>query len=173
MADPITRYASELDLEHYGLGERSLESLEFPPDAVTAALDAASRVADDYIGNQYDLPLMAVGTSMRMYISWIAAYILLTTNGVATEGGQLDPFRQRYEDAIKWLVRVQNGMRPEGVVGSDSPGVDPGDGGGTGGQSPSARPRIISGSSRGFSSRGETPGAVNDLGGGRGGFVGD
>ena len=154
---PITRYVEVEDLVSYGLNEAALAGID--PVVIDDALDAASKVAADYFGAQYTLPLESVGDSTKMYVSYIAAWILMSAVGFAPESGNDALIRTRYEDAMSWLNKVRSGMAPEGVAGAPGPP-------GSGGQSPFARPLVISSSQRGFSSRGDPSRSG-------GGFVGD
>jgi phage gp36-like protein len=173
---PITQYADEADLENYGLGDRTLEDID-APEAVQAALEAASRVADGYLTNRYGspftLPLTAISLDLTMYVSWIAAYILMGSIGYSPEAGQDNQFERKYKDAIAWLKGVQAGdISPPDIEGSPPEESGP---------AASSGPVVVSGSSRGWSSRGggggNGPVAVYDLpfrrDGGGGGFVGD
>jgi phage gp36-like protein len=166
----ITQYADEAALENYGIGDKTLEDIDAGPTPVAAALEAASRLADGYLsdgdGYPYTLPLTAISVDLTMNVAWIAAYILMGSIGYSPEAGQDNIFKQRYDDAIKWLTRVRAGdVTPGGVVGTP---VDPG-------VAVVGRASVISGTSRGFSSRGEggIPVVVFDLPYVRGGFVGD
>jgi phage gp36-like protein len=161
---PIVDYATKTDLQRYGLGEQIVADPAY--DAlIDAALDAAARVADKKLANQYTLPLTAISTDLTMYVSWIAAYVVMSSIGYSPEAGQDNIYRQRYLDALKWLDEVADGEAPVGIEGS--PDLPQGSVGSL------IRASVISGSSRGFSTRGDPPGAVFDLNGGRGGFVGD
>lgn len=167
---PITVYADEADFENYGVGPSLLEDQEITATMVAQSLEAASRVFDGYLsdasGFPFTLPLLTVGTDVRMYASWVAAYLLLSSVGYAPENGADAVYRQRYEDALKWLAKVAAGdVTLHGTTGTDPgpPTV----------AMASRRPAVISGTSRGFSSRGLDNGVVFDLNGPPGGFVGD
>jgi len=164
---PITVYATEDDLRTWGVNESALEGVD--PVDIATALQKASDIAAGYLESQYVLPLEAVGGDLNMYTTWIAAYLLMTSIGYAPDMGQDNQFKQRYDEAIKWLTKVKGGMASAGTVGASTSG--PGSG-----QAAGARPLVISSSQRGYSSRGDTgtPVVLHDLViGGRGGFVGD
>jgi phage gp36-like protein len=164
----LTKYATEAKFEELGVGPTLLEDQSITEDAVDSNLVAASRTADGYLsveGFPYTLPLLQVGADLEMRICWIAAWTLLSSVGYAPENGADNLYRQRYEDALKWLEGVRDGnITSVDTIGTTPGPADP--------ATLSGRPTVISGSSRGFSSRGES-GAVFDLNGPRGGFVGD
>jgi phage gp36-like protein len=165
VAAPITRYATEADLALYAINEEALRGID--PAQIDAALEAASREADDPLSAQYALPLMAIGTSLRVNVARIAAHILFSTIGYNPQAGADELIKSNAADARKWLGQVRGGMTAVGVQGSLVSG--------TGGQSPLARPMIVSSTSRGFTERGD--GAVSGSGckgtGFGGGFVND
>lgn len=171
----VTQYAERKDLENLGLGETELDGEEVDSDAVDSALESASRVADGYltspIGFPLTLPVTTVGSDLRMYVAWIAAYIYKSAQGYSPEAGQDNIYRDRYDDAIKWLTKISSGdITLVGTIGTD-PGPPVG-------SQIALRPVVISGTTRGFSSRGMTediPRVMkNDLTPGTpGGFVGD
>jgi phage gp36-like protein len=168
---PITtsQYADEAEFEEFGVGPTLLEDQSITTDMVTTNLVAASRMADGYLsdgdGYPYTLPLIQVGLDLKMRVAWIAAWTLLSSVGFAPENGADNVYRQRYEDALKWL----EGLRDGDITSVDTIGTTPGP---ADVAAQARRPTVISGSSRGFSSRGES-GAIFDLNGPRGGFVGD
>jgi phage gp36-like protein len=165
-----TLYADEADLEELGVGPTLLEDQSITADAVAKNLLAASRTADGYLDNgtgyPYTLPLVQVGVDLKLRVAWIAAWTLVSSAGFAPEEGADNVYRQRYEDAIKWLEGVRDGD----IISVDTIGTTPGP--------PTAaaaarRPVVISGSSRGFSTRGEGDLTTFDLTHPRGGFQGD
>ena len=167
---PVTIYATEADFENFGVGPTLLEDQGITPEMVSRDLEAASRVADGYLSNRdgypFTLPLLAVGTDVAMYVSWIAAYLLLSSVGYAPENGADNIYDSRYKDAIKWFEGVRDGdISLHGTVGTTPAPPDVNEA--------ARRPVVISGTSRGFSSRGDGNGVIFDLNGPRGGFVGD
>lgn len=167
---PIYQYATEADFEEHGVGPTLLEDPTITETMVTANLLAASRVMDGYFsdgdGFPFTLPLLAIGDEVRMYCSWIAAYLLVSSAGYAPENGADLVYRQRYEDALKWLTKVAAGdVTLNGTEGTTPVPADV--------ATAARRPVVISGTSRGFSSRGDGDLAVFDLTRPRGGFVGD
>lgn len=148
----MAAYATTADLNLYALSEEALRGID--PEKITAALEAASRLADGYFASQYTLPLKTYGVDLTMAVASIAAWILLSTAGVNPEGHD-QVYAERNASAVRWLESVmRGGVRPSGMTGSGTNEV----GGQTG------RPNVISASPRGFSSRGNGSG---------GGFVVD
>ena len=99
-------------------------------------------------------------------VSWMAAYTIMSSTGYAPDAGQDNQFEKRDALARKWLHDVRHGMKPPGIQGNATAG--PGSG-----QAAGARPFGVSGSQRGYSSRGTETNIVHDLARTRGGFVGD
>lgn len=165
----VYTYATEADLENYSLGETLLEDAKASPEQVATAIMSASRTADGFLGSQYTLPLQGpVPVDLAMHVAWLAGYYLLSTIGFAPEEGSDSVYEKKHDLAMAWLLKVSEGrVTPPGIVGSGSTTPD------GSGQAVGAHPVVISGSSRGFSSRGDPVGGVYDLGPGRGGFVGD
>ena len=92
------------------------------PEAVTAALDAASAEIDTYLGTRYTVPLTTVPPYIRQICVDITVYRLALDVGPRTE-----EMRLRYQDAIEYLKSISAGSM-------DLPITDGGGGGGTGGQ---------------------------------------
>ncbi len=108
-----------------------LTSLSIPSGALTgisaadqlAALAAASRVADGYLGPRFHLPLTQWGEDLRQVICDIAAYRLMKRRGFSPESGDAEQLRDSYEDAVRWLEQVSKGMvTPNNVIDSDASG---------------------------------------------------
>jgi len=155
MADPLSRYGSISDLQTLGVRAEALA--KFTPAEKNKALDDASRTMDSYFRKQFTLPLVAVGGDVARFCAIIAAYDLVSGRGLNPEGND-ENLRLRYLDALKWLEMVAAGKVLPDVTDS-SPGAEPG-------QASIGGPRVISSSSRGYSSRGDTSGGC------RGPFVG-
>lgn len=78
------------------------------PDAmVDGALNAASEYADNHMRGRFSLPLLEWDQSIRMNVSYIAAYNLITQRGMNPEAGADITFRMRYEDACKYFEGIQ------------------------------------------------------------------
>jgi hypothetical protein len=75
------------------------------PDIV-AALSFASRFADGYLVNTYNLPLLAWSDDLRMMVAKMARWELLGKRGM-----HADQTMQSYEpkEALEWLVKVARG----------------------------------------------------------------
>jgi phage gp36-like protein len=167
---PIYEYATVADLGRYGINEDALSDID-PADKLDAIV-AASREADNYLADQYTLPLSAAGIVLTQKVAIIAAYNLLAVRGYNPELGGDATLEARKNDAIKWLSDVAAGRIVAGVTDS-STGSTPSAG------AASSRPRVISSSSRGYSSRGLVGETVawdsfsGPRGDGGGGFTGD
>jgi phage gp36-like protein len=159
----VPLYAEHADLLTYGLG-KGTEDEEIDADEITKALKGAADIADGYLGasgSPFTLPLTSWGDDLRVHVSWIAAFLLMSANGYNPEAGQNDLIESRYRMALEWLEKVSAGdITPGGVVDSTPPDT-----------TSQATVRVTSSSSRGFSSRGDSPGVP--FVGSRGGFVGD
>lgn len=109
-------YADATDLERYGLPPDALEEID--SDTKTAALEAASKVADGYLGSAFVLPITAHGEDLTRAVVAIAVYDLMTRRGYNPDGTDSN-IRLRYEDAIRWLDRVAAGrLTPADIVDS-------------------------------------------------------
>lgn len=161
----IERYATTEDLLVYGLPEAALEDVDVA--VIERALHGASDTAKFYIRGQYTLPLQTINEALIEKTSWLAAYSIMNHRGYAPDAGSDNVFEKRYNAAIAWFKDIAAGRGDPGFSGSAGPD------GGTTGQAAGARPFGISGSSRGYSSRGEGSNVVHDLVRTRGGFVGD
>ena len=87
--------------------------------AIVDALSNASSEADSYISRRYPTPVQAVPTIVRSHVINIACHQLASTHDRMTE-----IIRQRYEDALRWLLHLSKGL-------VDLPGGDDGTGTGT------------------------------------------
>jgi phage gp36-like protein len=172
--DPVYVYATEADLDTFGLFKLS-ENDDIDPEEIPKAIETASDVANGYLsdgdGFPFTLPLYApVPKSLTLYVSWIAAYLLMSTVGGSPESGGVDPYEDRYNKAIKWLAGVKAGD----ITLGDAEDSTPPDA-----VAASAIPFVISSTSRGYSDRGVAfgngPDVIFDLPrrNGGGGFVGD
>ena len=104
----MTRYATTTDLTRLGLPSTALSGVATA--AQEDALDAASALADGYIGSRFGLPLSAWGDALRGVVCRLAAYDLMVTRGYAPEAGRDDQLRYRYEDSMRWLRDVAGGV---------------------------------------------------------------
>lgn len=168
----VTVYATEADLKKFGWAGVSNDE-DIDGEMITDALAGASSMAAGYLddGNGYPLtlPLMApVPQALTIRVAWIAAYMLMTDIGYSPQPGQPDILRDRYEDAVRWLEKVAAGSLGMGEVVDSTPPDAP---------AASTGPLVISGTSRGYSSRGmgseRGPLILFDLPRTRGGFEGD
>ncbi len=84
------------------------------------ALQGATDEIDSYLSNRYQMPLLEVPPVLRDKCCDIAMYRMAVSGDVLT-----DDRRDRYKDAINWLVLVAKGTVDLGL-----PQVDVGKGGG-------------------------------------------
>lgn len=79
---------------------------------VRNALDSASEEIDSYVGVKYDLPLSTKLTTevLKRISADIAMYRMSVTSHSLTEEKRI-----RYEDAIKWLVKLSMGQATLGA----------------------------------------------------------
>lgn len=122
-----TRYAEPADLTRLSLPASALTGIATADQE--AALNAASDVADSYLGQRFELPLTAWEDDLKRAVCNIAAYDLMSRRGYAPRGADTaaeDNIRLRYKDAIAWLERVAAGkVNPVGVVDA-KPETSPG-----------------------------------------------
>jgi phage gp36-like protein len=142
MPGPITQYASIADLEDVGISKAALRAIE--PEKKTAALVKASGLMDEVFRARYVLPFTQVGASVAIRCAHIAAYLLMTGRGFNPEQDSDRLIRLNYEDAQIWLANVRN-MKVTLDVTDSSPSPVEG--------KPTARARMVSSSSRGWSTR--------------------
>jgi phage gp36-like protein len=143
--DPI--YAEQSDLSAFGINPNALKNTD--PTAIGKALASASRKIDSYLPSKFTLPLVAWDDNIKEATCVIAAYTAMSARGFNPESGSDKNIRDRYLDQIRWLERVASGSVTPRVTDSAS-GSAPG--------RPSARPRMVSSSQRGWSSRGDSNG---------------
>lgn len=117
MSDPV--YATRADLAQK-VPAGALAGIS--ADAQDAALAAASRVADDsFRAGGWTLPLTAWSDSLTNNVCYITAYDLLYSKGAAATANALF-YRQRYDDAIRWLAKIEKGFEPAGIEDSSEEG---------------------------------------------------
>jgi phage gp36-like protein len=76
------------------------------------ACDDASEEADSYMRGRYTLPLLAWGTDVTRYTSWIACYLLCQLIGFAPQAGSDRLIVERYYQAVGWPDRAGTGWFP-------------------------------------------------------------
>jgi len=138
----VTSYCTLPQLYAWGIRAEALAV--FTPEQKDGAIEAASRKIDSYLENRWTLPLVAVGTDLGRCCAIITAYDLLSSKGLAPEGGSDQNIRLRYKDELAWLELVAKGTVTPDL--EDSAGDD------AGGEI--MAPRVKSATSRGYSVRG-------------------
>jgi phage gp36-like protein len=84
--------------------------------ALTKALSKASSEIDSYLGVRYNVPLTTVPEIIKGYTIDIAIY--KCSSGPAA--GLTEEKRQRYDDAIKWLINLSKGVTSLGLEETDA-----------------------------------------------------
>lgn len=72
----------------------------------------ASEEADSYMRGRYTLPLLAWGSDVTRYTSWIACYLLAQLIGFAPQAGSDKLIVERYYSAVGWPDRAGTGWFP-------------------------------------------------------------
>lgn len=72
----------------------------------------ASEEADSYLRGRYSLPMLAVGSDVTRYTSWIACYLLCQLIGFAPQTGSDKLIVERYYQAVGWPDRAGTGWFP-------------------------------------------------------------
>lgn len=119
-------YATQADFASLGLPAKATAGV--PSSDIDAALEAASRTVDSYIGSRYDLPLLTWDLSVTMATCKVAAYELLSRRGFSAASADSENVVKRYEQAIAWCRDVARGLALPGVTTTtdqSKPPVDP------------------------------------------------
>jgi phage gp36-like protein len=113
----MASYATPTDLASYAINPTAFAGISTASQQ--AQLDAASTVAEGYLSDQYHLPIVApYPIDLKMAVCSIAAFFLMTFRGYQP-GGADEMIRMRYDDAIKWLSGIAQGMiSPGGIIDS-------------------------------------------------------
>lgn len=154
---PVTTYAAISDV-NAAINAAALTGIDDPRK--TAAIAGASAEADDYLRDQYTLPLQTNGSaSLTIHVANIAVYRLMVGRGYNPEAGGDPGIRDRYKDAIDWLKLVAAGKVTPNVTDSAPETTGPGSSGG-------AVPQVITSPQRGYSYRGDPNGRSGPFQGG-------
>lgn len=151
-----SQYATTSDLQTLAI--TAAAGTRFGDTAMTAALQAASSIADSYIASQFTLPLITSpqgwDMSLTLAVCNIAAKLLYAQFGFnpGAPGDQL--VEKRYQDALDWLAQIRDKLIfPAWTDSSVNTGVD------------EAGDWVISDTPVGFTSRGVTDSVdVDDAG---------
>lgn len=151
----ITQYAQISDLAVAGINAAALSGFTTPQQ--NEALENASRLLDGYFRNKFRLPFVQVGADVVRATCIIAAYDLMFGRGFNPSAGGDPNIEKRYLGIIGepphrlgWADMVALGKITPDVTDS-SPAAAEG--------RPSARPRVVTSTQRGFSGR---PGTTTD-----------
>lgn len=106
----MAHYATLADLYTLGIPEPSLERI--PEADRETGLVAACDMVDSYLRERFTLPLLTHGTDITRAACIIAAYDLMTANGLnpANAGDDSTQLDKRYEGTIDWLRDVAKGL---------------------------------------------------------------
>lgn len=143
-----SQYATEEQLISLSITQAA--AARFGSTAMTAALQAASSIADSYINSVFVLPLVVSpqgwDMSLTLAVSNVAAYLLYNQFGFNPAAPADRLIVDRYQAAMTWFQAISD----EKVTPNwtDSSGATP--------QSQAAGPFVISDSPVGFTSRGVT-----------------
>lgn len=94
-------------------------------DVVDEALGAASVEIDGYLGTKYTLPLGSVPAIINKLCVDIAGYLLY----IRRDAGAPDHWRERYKNAVAFLVKIASGQislgagDPDGTGSSNAPAI--------------------------------------------------
>ncbi len=100
----MAAYATAAELAGYASGVVQSMAL----DKREAALESASRVADNHLRGRYTLPLASpFDAALVRAVCSIAIWDLMRQRGYNPEPGANDAFRDGYKDAMAWLLGVQ------------------------------------------------------------------
>lgn len=88
-------------------------------DKITRALENASGEIDSFLASRYPVPLADPPVVLRKYAVDIALYEMQKLRQL----GDLEDSRQRYEDALRFLMRVNEGKLNLGPAPSEGEAV--------------------------------------------------
>lgn len=125
-----SQYCTTAELQLLGIAPAAYQRFETAsPGCTTAALQAASSIADSYLVSQFTLPLQTSpqgwDMSLTMNVAWIAAWLLYNQFGFNPAAPVDDLVVKRYEAAIDWLKQIrEQQISPPFVDSSTSAGSD-------------------------------------------------
>lgn len=123
--DLTSAYATLDDLYDFGLPAAAMPNVTL--NAQARLLIAASRMADTFMRDRYNLPLRCpYDPSLTLWVCHIAAYLILAgPRGFNPNNGSDVAIRMNHDDAIKALTRVANGQQQLCVVQAAPPSAQP------------------------------------------------
>jgi phage gp36-like protein len=101
----MTSYATEAELYVYGAPQKAFGQLT--NGQILGALESASRDVDTYLRGRFSLPLSAWDSSITESTCRIAAYNLLSIRGYNPASGSDVNVKDRYDQTMSWLNKVQ------------------------------------------------------------------
>lgn len=123
--DLTSAYATLDDLWDMGLPASAMPNVGL--NAQARLLIAASRMADTFLRDRYNLPLACpYDPSLAMWVCHVAAYLILAgPRGFNPNSGSDVAVRMNYDDALKSLRAVANGQQQLCVRQATPPSAQP------------------------------------------------
>lgn len=119
----MPRYAERTHITQFSLPSAALSGISTGDQ--DAALDAASQVADSYLGAKFQLPLKTWGDDLRRAVCDVAAWMLIKRRGFSPQAADGGMIREAYDDGLRWLEQVAVGkVVPSGVTDSEATGAN-------------------------------------------------
>lgn len=112
----MAAYATIDDLVSLGLPEKALASIGVAK--VDAALEAASRIVDSYIGSRYDLPLITWDAAVTQATVQIAALTLMRNRGFSAGVSDSEQLQKGHDAALTWCRDVARGLATPSITGT-------------------------------------------------------
>jgi phage gp36-like protein len=139
----ITTYCDRESLFVLGISAKALTTI--PETQIDLALANVSRFMDGYLGVVFVLPITNDNGALKLQCAVITAYFLLSAKGFNPDSPGDKNLFDRYEAAIKWLEDVRDKkilpQFTDSSVNADA------------GRSGIGRPRVVTGTDRGYSTR--------------------
>lgn len=137
----MTGYITIAELGDMGLNPAAFVEVLAPRKR--QAIAARSTYIDGFLRSRYTLPLLSWGDDIKRCCAILTSIDLIRNLGVGPDDAT--DLKDEEDRQDKWLAMVRDGKNTPSVEDS-SPGATIG--------APSFKPRVVSGSSRGFSVRG-------------------
>jgi len=103
----LTAYHTLADMHQYGIDPVACGRVSTPDqEAIVAARNAW---ADSKLRGRYNLPLIAWDVDLRMNLSFMSAWDVISRRGYNPAAPGDVTIRLRYDDAVKWFDGVERG----------------------------------------------------------------
>lgn len=116
----MSQFATLAEFAVHGIPAAATSNLA--PETITAALVAASSVAESYFRKRHTLPILEWDEATTQHVCALAAYNLIGARGFAATGNDAQLERRR-DVALRWFERVAAGMVEPQIVDS-TPSVE-------------------------------------------------